>query len=204
MIIKIFEYIDIQQATLIFVIISFLLNIWLQIRINLLKGKIERDTFIHKHQFEKEYNLYEEIWKNVIELETRLLNFEKIYLSNPNPYTDNERAEYEKYKVLSELYNEIFKNNSDLKNNLHKNRPFYTKNIFNVIFKININVQKWLTSQVTEDDDLNFSIEKKFVNELRSHVVELENLIRTRILMHQPDNKRLLKKWFGKWIFRRY
>jgi hypothetical protein len=89
--------------------------------------KNNKETSIHKIQFEKEFLIYNELWKNLIGLRN--------YTSSLRPQfdiIDPKESEEERKKSRLEKFNIAF---TDCVNTFDNNKPFYPKEIYDEIDK---------------------------------------------------------------------
>lgn len=90
-----------------------------------LSGLIERGNFIHKVQFEKEFQIYLELWDELLKFESYISEIQKLYAEKPE--NDPE------IKILIKGFYEIALSFS---NTIKKYAPFYDKKIYDSFIKI--------------------------------------------------------------------
>ena len=89
--------------------------------------KNNKETSIHKIQFEKEFKIYNELWRNLIDLRN--------YTSSLRPefdFIDPEESDQERKKKKLEKFNFEF---SKCVNTFESNKPFYPKDVYDEIDK---------------------------------------------------------------------
>ncbi|WP_272151119.1 hypothetical protein [Tenacibaculum aiptasiae] len=91
------------------------------------KLKNNKDTSIHKIQFEKEFEIYNELWKNLIELRNNTSS-----LRPQLDYINPKISEEERKKSRLEKFNLAF---TKCVNSFENNKPFYPKDVYDEIDK---------------------------------------------------------------------
>lgn len=90
--------------------------------------KIENDKsiLVHKIQFEKEFQVYNDLWSNLIKLRNATSDLRPLF----TPYTKTESEEVERRKKIFDEFNDSFKN---CVITFDFNKPFYPENIYKEI-----------------------------------------------------------------------
>lgn len=93
-----------------------------------IKSSLFKEQFIHKLQFEKEFNIYEKLWANLIELKS-LVGF--FPLHNALKTTEEPRKDIEGKMIIK-----LMDNINNVQRTIEDNRPFYSKEIYRNALKI--------------------------------------------------------------------
>lgn len=86
------------------------------------KNKFQKGVLVHKVQFEKEFNAYIEIWKNLIEIRRATLSL-RPFGEFVDPKESPEERRERKIKSFNEQYSKFI-------NAVEYNQPFYPPNIY--------------------------------------------------------------------------
>jgi hypothetical protein len=103
-------------------------NLYQQKSIEKLKRENQKSNLIHKIQFEKEFKIYEELWRNLIELRLQAGSLRPVVDS----YDINESKE-ERKKMRLDKFVIAF---NDCGQTFENNKPFYSKKIYDEISKV--------------------------------------------------------------------
>ena len=143
-----------------------------------LSGSIERMNFVHKTQFDTEFELYKKIWLEISNI-TKSFHDIQDYLTELNS-TDNDwssidkalKTEYNRLKSYSFVFSEI----------IDKNRPFYFQELYSLLI-IFSNQSKILAEYLTNDDFQKIDLDSYLYEmiKLRNFSVSIEEIIRNRI-----------------------
>jgi len=100
-------------------------NLFQQKSIEKLKSANEKGNLIHRLQFEKEFNIYHDLWGKIVELRKCATGLRPIM-----DYYDSEETETERKKKrlnkLDKAYQECF-------DSLENNKPFYPEEVYTEI-----------------------------------------------------------------------
>lgn len=93
-----------------------------------LRASLENSTHVTKIQFDKEFSIYHEIWKCLVDLKKSTLSL------NPSaaelfPDADNEES---RTRRLQNFMNAL----EPFSDSIEKNKPFYSKEVYDSLFKI--------------------------------------------------------------------
>ena len=143
-----------------------------------LSGSIERMNFVHKTQFDTEFELYKKIWFEISNITKSFHNIQG-YLTELNS-TSNDRLyidkalknEYHLLKSYSSVFSEI----------IDKNRPFYFQELYSLLI-IFSNQSKILAEHLTNEDFQKIDLDSYLYEmvKLLNFSVSIEEIIRNRI-----------------------
>lgn len=97
-------------------------NYYQQKEIQKLKTKSEKEVFIHQLQFEKEFDIYKDLWKGLVELRTATHSL-RPEIENVDPNVSPDEWKSKKLEKLINSYNEA----GEL---FEYNKPFYSDKIY--------------------------------------------------------------------------
>ena len=149
--------------------------------ISRLNGNIERFNFIHKTQFDTEFNLYKKIW-------SKITLISDVFYSIGQQLAEIFRVEsdlpenFELKEKLDNLIKDLIFNSSELSETVSQNRPFYFQELYSLLSIFTVQTDL-LRKYISNDDFSNINIEK-FHFELEKLVkfsVDIEEIIRNRI-----------------------
>ena len=143
-----------------------------------LSGSIERMNFVHKTQFDTEFELYKKIWLEISNITKSFYNIQE-YLMKLN--TDDSNAsdidrvlknEYDLLKTYSSAFSKI----------IDKNRPFYFQELYSLLI-IFSNQSKILAEYLSNDDYQKIDLDSYLYEmvKLLNFSVSIEEIIRNRI-----------------------
>lgn len=149
--------------------------------ISKLNGNIERFNFIHKTQFDTEFNLYKKIWSKITLIIDVFYNIEQ-QLTNIFGMESALPETFELKGKLGNLIKDLIFNSSELSETVSQNRPFYFQELYSLlsIFTVQTN----LLRKYINNNDFSMIDTKKFHYELEKLVkfsVDIEEIIRNRI-----------------------
>ena len=140
-----------------------------------IKSSLSKEQFIHRLQFEKEFKIYEELWKRLLDLRgstARLIPI--IDWADPNK-TEDETKKERLEKFTSDL--------DEVRKAIFENKPFYNEEVYENSNKI---IRKSI-SQITKfhypEKDIgdHYMNAEKRVNEINRIIDSVEKAIRERI-----------------------
>lgn len=103
-------------------------NVYQQIRIETLKKEHEKQLHIHRLQFEKEFEIYNELWGKLIKLRnTAALLRPQFDYKDPNKSLD---------EVIKERLDNVIENGNQAVDSIEKNKPFYAEEIYKILIEI--------------------------------------------------------------------
>ena len=146
--------------------------------ISRLNGSIERMNFVHKTQFDTEFELYKKIWLEISNITKSFHNIQD-YLTELNsggidlPNIDTAlKNEYNVLKSYSSSFSEI----------IDKNRPFYFQELYSLLI-IFSNQSKILAEYLSIDNFQKIDLDSYLFEMLKLHnfSVSIEEIIRNRI-----------------------
>ena len=149
--------------------------------ISKLNGNIERFNFIHKTQFDTEFNLYKKIWSEITLIIEVFYNIEQ-QLSEISEMESDRSEGFGLKKKLDNLITDLIFNSSELSETVSQNRPFYFQELY-LLLSI-FTVQTNLLRKYISNDDFSDANTEKFHFELEKLVkfsVDIEEIIRNRI-----------------------
>lgn len=98
---------------------SIAVTVYLAYSINKLKSKSERKNHIHKVQFEKEFEVYTELWAKLVEFRRFVINLRpKFSLMDGSELEKEEENTSEKFNTFYNKYEEVL-------DSVERNKPFY-------------------------------------------------------------------------------
>jgi len=100
-------------------------NLFQQMKIARLNADLEKKKIIYKYQFEKEYEIYIELWGYLIDLRNKTALLKPTFESRDKNKTDEE-IDFIKLKAVNNAFDFVVIS-------FDKNRPFYSQNIYNEI-----------------------------------------------------------------------
>ncbi len=141
-----------------------------------LKSSLSKEQFIHKLQFEKEFKIYEELWKKLVDLKEAT---EKIIPINGyrEPGKDDAEIDKERAQIVAEAYSEVRKI-------INYNKPFYDEKVYE-------NTEKILSQSFRQvlavrypnrDESKHFEKAEERIEEIFAVIYKVEVAIRERIL----------------------
>ena len=146
--------------------------------ISRLNGSIERMNFVHKTQFDTEFELYKKIWLEISNITKSFHNIQD-YLTELNsggidlPNIDTAlKNEYNVLKSYSSSFSEI----------IDKNGPFYFQELYSLLI-IFSNQSKILAEYLSIDNFQKIDLDSYLFEMLKLHnfSVSIEEIIRNRI-----------------------
>ena len=149
--------------------------------ISRLNGNIERFNFIHKTQFDTEFNLYKKIWSKITLIIDVFYSIEQ-QLAEVFRVESDLPENFELKEKLDNLIKDLIFNSSELSETVSQNRPFYFQELYSLLSIFTIQTDL-LRKYISNDDFSNINIEK-FHFELEKLVkfsVDIEEIIRNRI-----------------------
>ncbi|MFW9851831.1 MAG: hypothetical protein ACFFDS_02725 [Candidatus Thorarchaeota archaeon] len=155
--------------TVIIIIGGFLINK----EIAKLKSSLTKTEFIHKLQFNKEFEIYEELWKHLDNLQKLMveagINLTKEWKDNVN----------QTYKAIS--------------SKIRENKPFYDEEVFKNANKILLhsNIIDYMTHHPQSEEVSNIEEVNRRKDEVDNLINNIEKAIRTRI--HNIGSAKLIE-----------
>jgi hypothetical protein len=156
-------------------IIALLWNYWQQKRIEELKHENERTNLIHRVQFEKEFNIYNDLWGKLIDLRNITGD-----LRPEMGYYDTSKTAEEIAREKLVRINEAFQ---ACVISFDKNKPFYPKEVYDEIEKV-LRLSKREATQFQYGDSRKeeyWEEAKKNIQEIIKSMDNACDIIRTRI-----------------------
>ncbi|ACZ08225.1 Uncharacterised protein [Sebaldella termitidis] len=143
-----------------------------------LSGSIERMNFVHKTQFDTEFELYKKIWLEISNITKSFHNIQD-HLTELNS-TDNDCSEAN--KALKNEYNLLKSYSSVFSEIIDKNRPFYFQELYSLLI-IFSNQSKILAEYLSNDDYQKIDLDSYLYEmvKLLNFSVSIEEIIRNRI-----------------------
>ncbi|MEM6812185.1 MAG: hypothetical protein AAF549_06935 [Pseudomonadota bacterium] len=90
-----------------------------------LQSKIDKKSYVHRIQFEKEFNIYTEIWEKLFDLNQKTLSLRPIF-DYVDPSKTREETIRQRLEEFGECYNTFVKTYGT-------NKPFYHEEVFNCL-----------------------------------------------------------------------
>jgi hypothetical protein len=143
-----------------------------------LKGKVSRENYIHQLQFEKEFDIYKQLWESLTDL--------KNYTAQLRPQMDHG----DKDKSHDELVKDRLIHIAELRNNhiemFEKNKPFYSEQVYKKLLDFNKIIKDETFSAKYDDSTTReyWEIAKDNVEKMYSVSDEICNIIRKRITLN--------------------
>ena len=112
-------------------LISIVLAIWnykQQKGIEKLKKENEKQLHIHRLQFDKEFNIYSELWSKLVDIRAIIVKL--------RPEVDSIDPKIGYDKTIENRLDEANKIGNNIIDSIEKNKPFYAKNLYNELSKI--------------------------------------------------------------------
>ncbi len=149
--------------------------------ISKLNGNIERFNFIHKTQFDTEFNLYKKIWSKITLIIDVFYDIEQ-QLTNIFGMESDLPETFELKDKLGNSIKDLIFYSSELSETVSQNRPFYFQELYSLlsIFTVQTN----LLRKYINNNDFPMIDTEKFHYELEKLVkfsVDIEEIIRNRI-----------------------
>lgn len=173
-----------EDITHIISIISILATIGLAIyavntntQLEILRGQVSRQNFIHQLQFEKEFEIYKELWSLISDLGN--------YTAQLRPTMDYavEGKSYE--AIINDRVQKISESRNEFVKMFQKNKPFYSDAIYYKLLEFNSIIRKEVFSAKHDD-----SLKRKYWEEAEENVKKIQEitdeiclLIRERITL---------------------
>jgi len=156
-------------------VVSLIWNYIQSIRILNLKSESERRNLIHKYQFEKEFFIYTDLWAKLIELRNTTASlrpaFDTLDTTKNEEEIKKERTEKQFMKLI------------DVVESFDKNRPFYSKEIYDKINGlIKLTRHEGIDYFYSEKKDIQYwKDSEKNIKEIVESMDNISDLIRKRI-----------------------
>jgi hypothetical protein len=128
------------------ILISIILAFWnlfQQLKIETLRKEIEKQLLVHRLQFEKEFNIYNELWAKLVDLRA------VITLLRPKVGTNEPGKNYD--ETVQIRLDKAIKIGNEVIEMVEKNKPFYAKAIYFELLKI-IKIIRAEVIEVTHGD----------------------------------------------------
>jgi len=155
--------------------VSLLVNFIQNRKILKLQTEANRKNLIHKVQFEKEFNIYTELWAKLIDLRNATATLRPIMDFVPENKTEEE--------IKTERLQEQWRKSILLIETFEKNSPFYSISIYNEI-KTLINTSHFEAIEYKYQERNNKEYWQKAeenINKIVNAMDKISNLIRERI-----------------------
>lgn len=113
---------------LISLVTAIVMGIWNAIQqkqIERLKAENLKSVHVHRLQFEKEFEIYNKLWENLVELSLTVKS-----LRPRGEFVDPKKT---KEEIINEKHTEFRKYYNLVVNMVYKNRPFYSKEVFEAL-----------------------------------------------------------------------
>ena len=124
------EFLKLPVLGSLIVALVSIVTVYLTNSFNLKKVKIETSNAIYKMQFEKEFNIYIEIWEKLFKVKKFTLSLLPIFDDKlPDDLVEREREYIRRYKKFVKTYNSFSKV-------LIKYKPFYNEIIYTKLVEI--------------------------------------------------------------------
>lgn len=156
-------------------IVSLVWNFTQSKKIIKLETEAEAKRVIQKYQFEKEFNIYVELWKKLIDLRNTSASLRPM-LEYVDKSKSHEEIRNDKLRGLNDKFNEVV-------NEFEYNRPFYSKKVYNEIEKV-LRTSRFEAidfEHMTERSKEDWEQSKKNINQIIDSVDKVSDLIRKRI-----------------------
>jgi len=139
-----------------------------------LQVALDKSLHIHKVQFEKEFNIYEDIWQKLVEIKKATLSLRPRFDS-----VDPQESLEERKKKRMDSFSSSF---TPFRDSIEKNRPFYAQDIYkllNDLLKVTYN--EAIDFQYSEKQDRQYWEEgKKNEEEILQKIEAICESIRNR------------------------
>ncbi len=144
------------------------------------KAQLQQMDFIHRLQFEKEFSIYEELWKDLFSVHEQLAQ----YLTKTRSTTD--------VRILNQLTVDMFRVAQDFHVKVAKNKPFFSSEIYKQIVEFDVIIYQ-IPIVVYHDKD---SDPQKYIEQISKHSQKLSvimetvsDLIRSRIALPKKTHE---------------
>lgn len=156
-------------------IISLIWNYIQNRKILELSKEIDRKNLIHKFQFEKEFNVYSDLWSKLVHLRDATIRLRPEFDFLPKEKSDAETKE-ERLKIQWEKFLDVLES-------FECNMPFYSKEIYNEINGLLILANKERIDYHRGDkkDNEYWERAEKNIKTVTASMEKISNLIRKRI-----------------------
>jgi len=114
--------------SLILILLPIIAKSWADKKLTKLKSSLSKGEFIHRLQFEKEFETYQELWANLI----RLKNSVELFTFHDALKTKEEPRKEIEGKMIIKLIDNI----NNVQRTIENNRPFYSEEIYKNALKI--------------------------------------------------------------------
>jgi len=106
---------------------------WVNKKNEEIKSLYSKEQFIHKLQFEKEFNIYEKLWANLIKLKNlvELFTLHHALKTKEKPIKEKPINEIEGKMIIK-----LMDNINNVQRTIEDNRPFYSEEIYRNALKI--------------------------------------------------------------------
>lgn len=149
-------------------------------KIRNLQAELDKGTHVHRVQFEKEFQIYQEIWSYLVSLEQSALTLMPLKRETHNRELelDGKKKKLNDFKTCYKNFSAAYKNN----------QPFYEEEIYNILKKADKNIIGSITfCTINIDKDL-LDETKKYRKNLLKNISKCCSLIRKRINSLQPSD----------------
>jgi len=143
--------------------------------------------YIHKLQFEKEFEIYKELWAHAIRLEQSVQCLAHLCFEPDQFFRDNDIENAQEYNIFEGFKKDLSEAAGKFTSIVRYNKPFYSQKIFEKANEI-------LNMERTISDGIDYSIEgdqpeiKQMCQDISKSLNELCGLIRDCIWTNRGDN----------------
>lgn len=133
-----------------------------------LRTRSSKELYVHQLQFETEFRVYLDLWKDVVALDQAASEFREMKISSSKPL-EEQRADF-------------MQAHNRLRERVDKQRPFYAPDVWEsarVILKKSANV--FLLHSMNEPSEVPWTQTEKLLEEVVEAIESLCNSIRSRI-----------------------
>jgi hypothetical protein len=157
-------------------------NLYMQRNLKRLEEKNEKQIHVHKLQFEKEFNIYLNLWANLVQIRNESFGLRTEFFAT---------TEGENYKsAINEKIETVSKLCRELIYQTQSNQPFFSEEVFSEIMTFIKLVRKeaFLASRGPKNDNDYWEEGDKFYDKISIPIENIQIAIRKRIRNLNTDN----------------
>ena len=148
---------------------------WVEKKLSEQNASLDKSKHVHRVQFEKEFQIYQEIWALLVELKHSTESLRPMF-DQHNPNEDKETRKRKRLQQFGESYNNFLKSYLN-------NQPFYAQDVFDCLSKIKTTARhEAIDYELLEQKDKEYwEQSKKNSDEIYQLINECVELIRQRV-----------------------
>lgn len=143
-----------------------------------IKSSLSKEQFIHKLQFEKEFQVYSELWEKLI-----ALRHSTALIIHPSTAKKLDKSNEEDKREKEEILKKVTNSYDEAEKTIINNKPFYSEEVYKNADRILEESMRQIISWHYPHEDINshYVIAKGRVDEITAIIGDIEEAIRERI-----------------------